>query len=313
MNDSSQTRSATPRSLVAALAVVTVAFFASVGPGNGAPLPAGPETFPQALQRIVKTRVIHTRISTVRNSNSRRIGRALASLHPSWVSGMIRYAQGQHPKHREVRAWLEITRIVRTANPQAKFDVTLNADQYGNGQELQRMMHRVRSKLDNDGWFLDFLSTAHRKRPRMIRAAIASAHANGEFIGGNVFGISKKRPVPLQADFLAVQDFRFRLNLKAVGSLASQVPVVYHLHNHPEKPRGGGCRFIERFSTGRRQAYIRRRAKQQVNFGFRLQYPALFPECTRDRPDGRSILYSYNAFRDPPMARTIRRLLDLYD
>ena len=296
--------------------MVTIAFFASAGSGNGAPgapFPSGPETFAQALERIVKTRVIHTRISTVRNSNSRRIGRALASLYPSWVSGMIRYAKGQHPKPREVRAWREITRIVHTTSPQTQFDVTLNADQYANGQELQQMMHRVRSKLDNDGWFLDFFSTAHRERPRMIRAAITSAHTHGEFIGGNVFGISKKRPMPARADFLAVQDFRFRLDLRAVGRLASKVPVVYHLHNHPDRPRGGGCRFIQRFSTGRRQAYIRRRAKQQVNFGFRVQYPALFPECRRDTQGRRNVLFSYNAFRDPPMAATIRRLLSRYD
>lgn len=180
MNDSERTRTATGCSLAAAVAVVTLASLASVGAGAGAGAPAGSEAFSQQLSRIVSARVHHTRISTVRNSNARRIGRSLAGLHPSWVTGLIRYAKGQHPNHAEVRAWSQITRIVRTASPQAQFDVVLNAKQYRNGGELQRMMARVRTELGNDGWFFDFLSVAHRKRPRMIRAAIASAHANGE-------------------------------------------------------------------------------------------------------------------------------------
>lgn len=315
MNDSDQTRIAARRGLVPVFAVVVLVFLASVDPGDGATVSNDPEAFSQQLSRIVSARVHHTRISTVRNSNARRIGRSLASLHPSWVSGLIRYAQGQHPNHAEVRAWREITRIVRAAGAQAQFDVTLNAKQYGNGDELRRMMSRVRAELDNDGWFFDFYSTAYRKRPRMIRAAIASAHAHGEWVGGNVFGLAKKRPMPVRSDFLAVQDFRFRLNLPGVRRLSAQLPVVYHLHNDPDRARGGGCRFIERLSTARRRALIRHRAAQQARYGFRVSYPALFPECIRKRrgPKDSYFLYSYNAFRDPPMGETILRLLDRYD
>lgn len=302
--------------LAAALVAGLVAVGASADPaGGGAPLPPGPATFSQQLSRIASARVHHTRLSTVRNSNSRRVGRSLAGLDPTWVSGLIRYSNGQHPNHREVRSWREITRIVHDVNPQVAFDVTLNAKQYRDGDEILRMMQRVRSDLDNDGWFFDFYSTAFHKRPRMIRAAIASAHTHGEFVGGNVFGLSRRRPVPLQSDFLSVQDFNLKLNLPAVRRLARELPVVYHLHNDPARPRGGGCRFIERYSTARRRTLIRHRAKQQARYGFRVSYPALFPECLRSRPGpgNGTFLYSYNAFRDPPMAETIMRLLDRYD
>ncbi len=316
VNGSKQTRSGkSGRRLVAVLALGAAAFLACMSAGEGAPVAESPEAISQQLSRIVSARVHHTRLSTVRNTNSRRIGRSLASLHPSWVSGLIRYAKRQHPKHDEVRSWREITRIVRAANPQAEFDVTLNAKQYRDGGELMRMMERVRAELDNDGWFFDFYSTAFRKRPRMIRAAIASAHAHGEWIGGNVFGLSHKRPMPLRSDFLSVQDFGLTLNLPAVRRLSAQLPVVYHLHNDPAKPRGGGCRFIERYTTARRRALIRHRARQQARYGFRVSYPALFPECLHTRPGGGpgTFLYSYNAFRDPPMVSTILRLLNRHD
>ncbi len=309
-------KSGSGRVLAAAVVAIAVVSLPATSSGDHPdPIVPGPATFPQRLDRIVSARVHHTRLSVVRNTNARRIGRSLAGLHPTWVTGMIRYAKGQHPNRDERRAWREITRIVRATNPQAGFDVTLNAKQYRDGGEIQRMMHRVRSKLHNDGWFFDFYSKAYRKRPRMIRAAIANAHAHGEWIGGNVFGLKRKRKMPMRSDFLSVQDFRLRLNLNAVRGLGRLIPVVYHLNNDPGRKSSGGCHFIRRLTTKGRRELIQRRAAQQAKYRFRVSYPVLFPECIRSRPGpgSRTFLYSYNAFRDPPMGRTIIRLLNLYD
>ena len=274
-------------------------------------IPAPP---PPPMSRIASARVEHTRINTVRNSNARRIGRSLASLRPTWVTGLLRYAKGQHPKHKEIRAWNEIRRIVHTTSPDAQFDVALNAEQYGKGRELLRMMHRVRSVLHNDGWFFDFYSGAYLKRPRMIRAAIADAHAHGEWIGGNVFGLSRRLTLPLRSDYFAVQDFNFKLNKPAVRRMSHRRPVMYHLNNNPARPKSGGCRFIKDFTTARRMALIRHRAKQQARYGYRVSYPAFFPQCLHSRRRGKiQFLRAYNAFRDPPMVGTILRLLDRYD
>jgi len=299
------------------LAAGLLAGLIAAAPADPAPSSRqGIENFPLQLSRIVSARVHHTRIPTARNLTARRIGRALASLHPTWVTGLIRYAQGQHPNGREVRAWRIITRIVRRASPAVQFDVTLNAEQYLNGDEILRMMHRVRKKLHNDGWFFDFYSTAYRQRPRMIRVAINSAHEHGEFIGGNYFGLAHRRTVPMRSDFVAVQDFRnLTLNRPAVRRLARLLPVVYHLNNNPARPRSGGCRFMKTFTSARRRALIRHRAREQRSFGFRVSYPALFPECFRRRPGRHQprFLASYNVFRDPPVHKEVRHLLDHYD
>ena len=171
-------------------------------PAAHTPSPA----FAHALSRVVSVRVHHTRISTVRNTNARRIGRSLASLHPTWVTGTLRYARNQYPTHDEARAWREIRRIVQGANPTAQFDIVLNALQYRTPAAVRLTMRRLRTKLGNEGWFFDFFSTAFRRHPRMIRAAIKSAHKHGEWVGGNVFGIAKRRPLPARADFYSVQD-----------------------------------------------------------------------------------------------------------
>lgn len=283
-------------------------------PAAQAPLPPAPATFPEAMSRIVHTRVWHTRLRPARNTNARRLGRSIASLNPTWVTGALRYARNQYPKRREIKAWKEIRRVVHMTSPGAKFDVVLNAEQYRTPRAIRTTMRRLRAKLGPEGWFFDFLSTAFRRHPRMVKAAINSAHGHGEFIGGNVFGLSSRRPLPARADFWAVQDHVFNLNLPAVRRLAKRNPILYHLQNKPHDQRSGGCRFIERLNTHRRRRLIKRRARQQAKYGFRVSYPVLYPECMHARPRGPgTFLYSYNAFRDPSVAREIRRMLDRYD
>jgi hypothetical protein len=291
---------------------------ASAGPAlRGGPakaIPPGPTNFAPALSRVVSSRVYHTRLSVVRNSTSHRIGRSLASLDPTWVTGLLRYARNQYPTHDEVRVWKRIRKIVHRTSPGAQFDVVLNAEQYRTPLAVTRTMRRLTAKLGNEGWFFDFFSSAARRHPKMIKAAIAWAHTNGQWIGGNVFGLTRDTAFPVNADFLSVQDDGFHLNLPAVLNISMRAPVLYHLNNDPDDKYSGGCRFIKQYNTARRRQLIRRRASSQIRYGFRMSYPALFPECVHPRPRGPgSYLASYNAFRDPPMAREIQALLDRYD
>ncbi len=278
------------------------------------PLPA-PASFSREMwRRPVSIRVRHTKLNPHRNTNARRIGRAVASLEPTWVTGALRYARNQFPTRKEARTWDEIRRIVRARSPQAQFDVVLNAEQFRTPAAIRLAMRRLRAKLRPDGWFVDFLTSAYRKHPRMVRVAVNSAHANGEWIGGNIFGIRKKRPMPARMDFYSVQDAGLSLNLRAVRRLAKRKPILYHLNSNPQHKRSGGCRFIRNLNTSRRRAHIRRRAAQQVKRGFRVAYPVLFPQCLKPRHRGPGYFLSgYNAFRDPPMAKQIRELLDRYD
>jgi hypothetical protein len=277
----------------------------------GIPAPSAPAFSPWYMSRVVSARVRHTRLRPVRRSNARRIGRSLASLRPTWVTGTLRLARNNYPKRDEVRAWEEIRRIVRQGNPHVQFDIVLNALQFRTPAAIERAMRRIRVKLHPEGWFFDFFNASFYRHPRMVKAAIGAAHANGEWIGGNIFGIAKTRKLPARADFYSVQDHVFHLNLPAVRRLAEQKPVLYHLNSNPDHPRSGGCRFIQRFNTKQRRSLIQRRAAQQAKYGFRVSYPALFPQCAISRGKGKGrFLRAYNAFRDPPMAAEIAAQLD---
>lgn len=277
-------------------------------------LPAPASFSPDLWRRVISARVRHTKLNVHPYTNARRIGRSLASMRPTWVTGTLRYRKGQYPDDRETRAWNEIRRIVRETSPTAQFDVVLNAEQYRSIKGLQLQMRRLRAKLDPDGWFFDFLSSAHRRHPQTLKAAVANAHAHGEWIGGNIFGY-RNRPQPTSLDFLSVQDGGVHLHVNAVAKWARRKPILYHLNSNPQHKNSGGCRFMRKMNTWRRIKHVRRRAKQQVKYNFRVAYPVLYPQCFKPRrgnPD-EPILYAYNAFRDPPMADEIRTLLDRYD
>jgi hypothetical protein len=145
-----------------------------------------------------------------------------------------------------------------------------------------------------------------------MAAAVASAHANGEFLGGNAFGIAQNPKIPADTDYIAVQDFDFNINLTAVRKLAQRATVFFHLGNSPNLTNSDGCQFIEKFSASRRINYVRQRASQQAANDFRFAYPVFFPECERNRNQRNETIFTYNASRDGAMLPTINGLMDQY-
>lgn len=279
----------------------------------GEPRLAGVTTAPAQFDRVVFARVYQTGGWTALGETPTSVGHALAQLDPSWVATLLRYPKNTKPRPKEVQAWNTITGIVRASSPHAQFDVELNAMQYRKTSQILRMMSLLRTELDPDGWTLDFYTPAYRKYPEVVEAAIADAHENGEWIGGNAFRLSNTPRVPPGSDFTAVQDFGFKLDLKAVKELAAAAPVVYHLNNTPELANSDGCKFIDDFTTQRRAALLKQRAAQQTAYSFRVGYPVLFPECERGDKRANPTLFAYNAMNDGNMIQTIGGLLDQYE
>ena len=152
-----------------------------------------------------------------------------------------------------------------------------------------------------------------KKKAKVVKASIANAHANGEWIGGNAFGIAKNPRIPAGTDFIEVQDTDFRINLDAVRELAQKLQVHFHLGNSPGFITSSGCQFIRELNTAKRQAYVNRRANQQAQYSFRFGYPIFFPECQKKPKNPDSRIVTYNAPGDEPMMDTIGQLMDQFD
>ncbi len=263
--------------------------------------------------RIAIARMYQDGQFTAKRESPTSIGAGLAALKPTYVPTLLRFSAGQKVRPREVRGWNTVVAAVRQTSPDAQFSVELNALEYPTAAKVRRMMARVRAAVNPDGWLFDFYTPAARKKPKVIRAAIAYAHANGEFMGGNAFGIANDPPVPAGTDYIAVQDTNFHINFPAVRRLAARTTVFFHLGNSPNLNYSDGCKFIEDYSTPKRIAYVRMRASQQEANHFRFAYPVLFPECERNRGHAEATIFTYNAFRDEPMIDAISGLMDQYE
>ncbi len=267
---------------------------------------------PPDASRMVMARMYQDGVFVVKHETPAAMGTALAGLKPTYVSALLRFSSGNHVRNRQVRAWNTVVAAVRAASPRAQFSVELNALQYTRGRQIRQRMASVRKRLHPDGWLLDFYTPAARRVPRVTAAALASAHQNGEFLGGNAFGIARHPRIPAGTDFVDVQDSDFRIDLDAVRALTRRAAVFFHVGNSPFNNSSEGCRFIGSFSTGHRIRYLRKRAGQQARYRFHLGYPVFFPECERRRHRSTATVFTYDAVRDPPMMQAIAGLMDTY-
>ena len=291
------------------VALAPVAMVALVAPAGCGSDDDGGSPGPPSAARVVSARVYQGGQWVVNGETPATIGAALAKLRPTYVGSLLRFQAGEEVAAREIRAWNSIREAVRRSSPDAKFSVELNGLEYETPGDVTEMMGKVRDAVDLDGWLFDFYTPAAKRRPEVMEAAVQDAHDNGEFLGGNAFGISKDPPIPDGTDYVAVQDTDFRIDLDAVRVLARRAPVFFHLNNAPEIAASGGCRFINDLDDAERRAYVSLRARQQRSYDFRFAYPVFFPEC-EGKGEG---VYAYNAVKDPPIMRTIASLLDRYD
>ena len=298
------------RLTIAVLALGCLAGLAACG-GDDDDDPKGPD-----MTRIAWARQYLDGKNTLPNQTPKSIGDALAGLEPTWVTGLVRLENEQFPTKDEVAAYDEIRDAVRAKAPDAEFDVELNALEFKTADELTGQMDKLREEYDNDGWFFDFFTPAYKARPEVVDAAIANAHGHGEWVGGNAFGWTgdpSSASIPPGADFIAVADADFSLDLNGVKEFAERVPILFHLRNNPDLPQSEGCIYMNRWSTGKREAYITKRAREQSKYDFSFAYPVFFPSCRASPHAPLLDVISFDSIRDPGMLSTIKGLMDKYD
>jgi hypothetical protein len=303
-------RSRTLTGLCACVALAVVVGLGSAGASSAA-VAASPG--PPNASRMVMARIYQGGRWVIPGETPQTVAAALAKLEPTYVSSLLRFQAGENVTAKEVADFNTVRDAVLATSPEAKFSIELNALEYPSASKMKAMMATVRKRFDNDGWLFDFYTPAAEKNPDVMEAAVGYAHANGEFLGGNAFGIDKHPKIPDDTDFLAVQDYNFQIDLGAVRDLAKRTTVFFHLGNSPGFANSDGCRWIEDFSSAKRKAYLARRASQQDQYNFRFSYPTFFPECARKRSSPNPILFAYNFTNDEAVSAAIGGLLDRYE
>lgn len=287
---------------------------------GGTPEPTRRPSFFQMQRRIVHARAYQNHEWTISGETPESVGRALARLQPTYVSGLLRIASDETLSAAQIADFNTIRALVRAASPDCQFDVVLNGQQYPTPNAMRDQMQRIEDAVHPDAWFFDFYYEAYAGMYRApLAAAVTWAHAHREYIGGNTMGANH---VP-DSDFEAlspvsragrVADGDLDLRQDDIARLHDRgVPVLLHINNDPQfAPTTESCYFmgrsgIERYDWGynRRVQWITSRAEDQSSWHFHFMYPVFFPECP--------LRVSYNAPRDGMMMSEFVALMRRYN
>lgn len=258
------------------------------------------------------------------------VGGDLASLHPTYVSGLIRYngtLVGGTSLSPDAVADFEKVRSLLPAD--TKLDVVLSPVVGGENasadcapgatnapcnltpEQVTHLMADIEDKIHPDVWFFDFFD---KGRADTAEAAIHFAHSKTyeggkktkkkQLVGGNLLGGVNDNPGVANANFFALADdgcgdLDFD-HLKAVQSHFGK-PVLVHTNNNaqndssqkcPNQPTFA-CLFNKTWSQSQRKGYVDLRAGQAGKHDFTFMFPAFFPACGKgdDMKDPLKVYY----------------------
>jgi hypothetical protein len=266
------------------------------------------ESFSSIFQRVVVARVYQGSNWTLSGQTPTTVGRAIAGLNPTYVQGLFYLGSKFNLTQQQVSAYETIREIVLQSSPTARFDVELDALQYNTTAQVVSKMRTINSQLHPDIWFFDYYQPGYLKSPTTIGAAVAFAHSQGQYVGGNVGAGANKTTAPLGSDFLSLGDNNFTLSLSQISSLrmAYGVPILVHLNSNPQfGPTTESCVFIDQWTEGQRASYVTTLASGQGQGGYVYMYNVFYPECPAR--------VAYDSLTDGSMYSTLSLLVLRYN
>ncbi len=147
--------------------------------------------------RVVRVQMYDDGRWVVAPSAADSIGRVLATLRPTLVTGLLRFAPGEAPTPEHRRVLDIVRRLVRATEPAARFDLVLDAAAYPDGNEVVSHMRTLDDALLPDLWHFTRWDLADREHYAVVVSAIGQAHANGQAIGG----VTASTEIPEDSDY----------------------------------------------------------------------------------------------------------------
>lgn len=258
------------------------------------------------LKRIVQARLYQYQTWTVQGETPETVGKILAQFTPSYVSGLMHPSAEKPFTAEQGMAFAKIRETVLKENPNCKFDIVLNPRHYKNAEAMTDHMATIMGIVTVEGWFLDFYEAPYKADGKMIAAVVAFAHQYSQFVGGS----TTTKNIAEKLDFIAVHDGK-TVDLKQKEEIAELIkdlktPVAYHLNNDNDKSDDDSIHtFMKKWDTKKRVEHIKRLARNQTSWKYRLMYPVFFPVYLNKE--------AYHAPKDGNMAEVIKGAMKLYN
>lgn len=260
----------------------------------------------QIFQRVVQARVFHLGTWTLDASTSTpaSIGRTLASLRPSFVTGLLRIPDRGPLSTREAEAFRVIRSSVESSTRDCRFDVVLNAGSESSPESFVRRMKEISAQTRPDAWTLYVPPDDSTLNPAILETAISAAHAAGQMVGYD----GPLSLVPEGIDYLVVRAWDLRINRHQIDWLRERhrIPLLVELPTtFGAKPSADVERYIGELDSTGRSSLLTTLAENQNGWGYRFAYPVFYP-LTQEHE-------AFDATKDTILMVTIRSLLARYN
>lgn len=255
------------------------------------------------FKRILSARFYHNQQWVLENTDLAEAVEVLKSIKPSYVSGLMYFDATHAPNAEQIAAF----KAVREALPTAKLDVVLNPNDYKKPEELLAKMKEIEAKLNPDIWYFDFKASNFKASAKHLSEAIAYAHAQGKRIGGN----EPEKALLKEADFVAVYDGRsidldFKEDISKLIADNTQLTVLFQINNDSNRSTDDTVHtFMKKWKTYDRAEHIKRLARNQNSWKYRLMYPVFFPTFLNKQ--------AYQAQQDADMLKIFEELMAIHN
>ena len=141
---------------------------------------------PKAIfQRVVQARLFHDGTWTLDGNSQTPVtaARTLASLQPSFITGLIRLPDHGVLSNAEVEAFSTVRSAVLAANKSCRFDVLINAGDEHSSEVFVRRMKEFTALIHPDAWTFYVDPDTVAVAPEVFEEGVAAAHAAGQMVG----------------------------------------------------------------------------------------------------------------------------------
>jgi hypothetical protein len=258
------------------------------------------------FQRVVQARLYHSGVWTLSDSSQTPVtaARTIASLQPSFVTGLVRLPDHGEISNPEVESFKAVRNAVLGTEKQCRFDAVVNAGGEKSGEVLLRRLREVSLRLHPDAWTFFVAPDTESITPEVFEMGISWAHSSGQMVGYD----GPLSLIPEGVDYIVVRAWDLKVNRKQIELLRSKnhVPIIVELPtSYGGRLNEDSVEFIEKMDTAKRSDLLTRLAEDQSAWGYRFAYPIFYP-LTPQRQ-------AFDATKDGTLLVVIRSLLARFD
>jgi len=252
--------------------------------------------------RVVQARLYHNGNWTLGDPSQTpvTVARTIASLHPSFVTGLIRIVDHGVLSHSEEEAYSSVRSAVQSSSKGCRFDVVLNVSEERSGDQIIRHMNEIATRIHPDAWTYYVAPDAVAVNPEVFAQGIAAAHAAGQMVGYD----GPLSLVPEGIDYLVVRAWELRVSRRQIELLkaSKRIPLIVELPTtFGAQPPPEVSSYVNELRSQDRAATLSTLAENQTPWGYRFAYPVFYPLCPAK--------HAFDATKDTILMVTIRALL----